>query len=339
MKKNEFENQNGFIQIPILIAIIVGFLAIGLSVKQYQNYQAKQIEKEKTAREVQQQKDLEAEKLKREQEIVVTPIPNPKAEELKNETPIKTIGNLRLRLKTNQINTETKQSEAEQNTKNNTDVAAAEAEKVKQKQISQQEQQLAEGIKKAEAQSLANQELNQKILAVIKLYQDEQNRIAAEKANQQLICNQEKNKVTQEYIQKRSVINSQIDDLQKQSDALCPYSNPYATACMVGSIYRQRINIQSQISNLVNQLTSLNTLETMDLNEVKMTKCGEAGSPLPKDKTQPIPTSYYSNYSLSPFYIINPDGLGGYDVYNKNDPTQSAHIQCDGMGLCTVYPQ
>jgi len=48
------KNQKGFIQIPLLIAIIAGVLVIGgagyIGVKQYQNYQAGKIEKEKEAR-------------------------------------------------------------------------------------------------------------------------------------------------------------------------------------------------------------------------------------------------------------------------------------------------
>ncbi len=47
--------QKGFIQIPILIAIIVGVLVLGgagyFGVKQYQNYQAKNIEQERVAQE------------------------------------------------------------------------------------------------------------------------------------------------------------------------------------------------------------------------------------------------------------------------------------------------
>lgn len=66
--------QRGFIQIPILIAIIAGLLAVGgasyFGVKQYQKYQAEEIDKEKVAQEVQQQKDSEVEKLKQEVETL-----------------------------------------------------------------------------------------------------------------------------------------------------------------------------------------------------------------------------------------------------------------------------
>lgn len=67
------KEQKGFIQIPLLIAIIAGVLVLGggyFGIKQYQNYQAKQIEKEKIAQEVQQQKDLEVEKLRQEVEAL-----------------------------------------------------------------------------------------------------------------------------------------------------------------------------------------------------------------------------------------------------------------------------
>lgn len=68
------KNQKGFIQIPILIAIIAGVLVIGgasyLGVKQYQNYLAQKVEREKIAQEAQQQKDSEVENLKKEVEIL-----------------------------------------------------------------------------------------------------------------------------------------------------------------------------------------------------------------------------------------------------------------------------
>lgn len=64
------KNQKGFIQIPLLIAIIVGVLILSgagyFGVKQYQNYQMQNIEKERVAQEVQQQKDLEVQKLQQE---------------------------------------------------------------------------------------------------------------------------------------------------------------------------------------------------------------------------------------------------------------------------------
>ncbi len=62
--------QKGFIQIPILVAIIAGLLAVGsasyFGIKQYQKYQVEKIDKEKVAQEVQQQKDSEVEKLRQE---------------------------------------------------------------------------------------------------------------------------------------------------------------------------------------------------------------------------------------------------------------------------------
>lgn len=65
----------GFIQIPLLIVIIVGVLVVGggyFGMKQYQNYKAENIEKEKIVQEMQQQKDSEVEKLKQEVEILKT---------------------------------------------------------------------------------------------------------------------------------------------------------------------------------------------------------------------------------------------------------------------------
>lgn len=68
------KNSKGFIQIPLLITIIVGVLFLGgggyFGVKQYQNYQKEQTEKEKVSQETQQQKDLEVEKLKQEVEAL-----------------------------------------------------------------------------------------------------------------------------------------------------------------------------------------------------------------------------------------------------------------------------
>ena len=70
----KMKKQNGFIQIPLLIAIIAGVLVLGgggyFGVKQYQSYQAEKIEKEKIAQEAQQQKDSEVEKLKQEVEAL-----------------------------------------------------------------------------------------------------------------------------------------------------------------------------------------------------------------------------------------------------------------------------
>jgi S1-C subfamily serine protease len=73
------KNKKGFIQIPILIAIIAGVLAIGsagyFGVRQYQNYQVERTEREKVTQEKervvqeeQQQRDSEVEKLKGELE-------------------------------------------------------------------------------------------------------------------------------------------------------------------------------------------------------------------------------------------------------------------------------
>jgi len=67
--KKYFKNQNGFIQIPILIAIIIGVIAVGgasyFGIKKYQNYQSEKIEKEKEVQALAkaQQKSLEEAKL------------------------------------------------------------------------------------------------------------------------------------------------------------------------------------------------------------------------------------------------------------------------------------
>src|SRR3989338_6838358 len=49
------KNQKGFIQIPLLIAIIAGVLVLGgggyFGVKQYQNYQAEKVEERRLAQE------------------------------------------------------------------------------------------------------------------------------------------------------------------------------------------------------------------------------------------------------------------------------------------------
>jgi len=66
-------NQKGFIQIPILIAIIVSVLVLGggyFGIKKYQNYQTEKIEKEKLVQEAQQQKDSELDSLKQEIEAL-----------------------------------------------------------------------------------------------------------------------------------------------------------------------------------------------------------------------------------------------------------------------------
>jgi len=95
MKKIEVKNQNGFIQIPIIIAIVVGLLAIGsvgyFGIRQYQNYQAKQIENEKTAQEVQQQKDLEVEKLKQEVEALKNKKPETITQTITEEVPAQSL--------------------------------------------------------------------------------------------------------------------------------------------------------------------------------------------------------------------------------------------------------
>src|SRR3972149_701706 len=67
------KNQQGFIQIPILIAIIAGVLVLGVGgyfgVKQYQSYQAKQTEQQKELGEA--KKEIENLKNKKSQPVKV----------------------------------------------------------------------------------------------------------------------------------------------------------------------------------------------------------------------------------------------------------------------------
>lgn len=68
-----FSNLRRFIKAPVLIGVILLFVFGGASyfgIKQYQNYQAEKVEKEKIAIEIQQQKDLEVEKLRQEIEAL-----------------------------------------------------------------------------------------------------------------------------------------------------------------------------------------------------------------------------------------------------------------------------
>jgi len=84
-------NLRGFIQTPLLIAIIVGVLIVGgggyFGVKQYQNYQVAKIEKEKIAQEIQQQKDLEVERLRQEVEALKNKKPETITQTITKEIP------------------------------------------------------------------------------------------------------------------------------------------------------------------------------------------------------------------------------------------------------------
>lgn len=91
-KKKYFLEKKGFIQIPLLIGIIAGILVLGggyFGVKQYQNYQTKQIEKEKVAQETQKQKDLEVEKLRQEVEALKNKKPETITQTITKEIPAK----------------------------------------------------------------------------------------------------------------------------------------------------------------------------------------------------------------------------------------------------------
>lgn len=87
------KNLKGFIQIPILIVVIVGVLIVGaggyFGVKQYQNYQAQKIEKEKQTQELvklQQDKENQTEEEKRNQDLEIAKLKE-EMEVLKNKKP------------------------------------------------------------------------------------------------------------------------------------------------------------------------------------------------------------------------------------------------------------
>ena len=91
------KNQKGFIQIPLVIAIIAGILVLSgagyFGVKQYQSYQAQQVKKEKIAQEAQQQKDLEVEKLRQEMEALKNKKPEIIQQTIVKEAPTPTTNN------------------------------------------------------------------------------------------------------------------------------------------------------------------------------------------------------------------------------------------------------
>jgi len=93
-------NSKGFIQIPILIAIIIGVLIVGtggyFGIKQYQNYQTQKTEKEKLAqeeeieqkgKEKQEMEKLkeEIENLKNQKPQIIKEIPSKNSENQKNQ--------------------------------------------------------------------------------------------------------------------------------------------------------------------------------------------------------------------------------------------------------------
>lgn len=93
----EKTKQKGFIQVAILITIIVGILVLGgtgyIGVKRYQEYQVEKIEKEKTAQNTQQQKDLEVEKLKQEVEALKNKKPETITRTITKEVPASNLSN------------------------------------------------------------------------------------------------------------------------------------------------------------------------------------------------------------------------------------------------------
>lgn len=94
-------NQKGFIQIPILIAIIVGLLVVGgasyFSIKQYQNYQAEKVEKEKVTQEKEKQsRDLEIDTLRVEMEALKNQKPETITQTIIKEVSVSKIDNASL---------------------------------------------------------------------------------------------------------------------------------------------------------------------------------------------------------------------------------------------------
>lgn len=83
--------KNGFVQIPILIAIIVGVLIFGstgyLGVKQYQKYEMGNKIKEERIQKEQEQKDAEVEKLKQEVEALKNKKPDVVKQSIVKEKP------------------------------------------------------------------------------------------------------------------------------------------------------------------------------------------------------------------------------------------------------------
>jgi len=73
--------------IAVAIILVAGGASSYFGVKQYQNYQTKKIEKEKETQGIQQQKDLEVEKLKQEVEILKNKKPEVIQQTIVKETP------------------------------------------------------------------------------------------------------------------------------------------------------------------------------------------------------------------------------------------------------------
>lgn len=89
------KNKKGFIQIPLLIAIIAGVLVLGggyFGIRQWQNYQTEKAGREKVAQEIQKQKDLEVEKLKQEVEDLKNKKPEIIQQTIVKEVPAQTTG-------------------------------------------------------------------------------------------------------------------------------------------------------------------------------------------------------------------------------------------------------
>jgi hypothetical protein len=328
--KEKTNNKKGFIQIPLLalIASIV-VVSVGSGAALYKQGKLAPLianisQTFKKTEDVKSENKNEKSQLKEEQFLLEEKKQGEKSQSEKE-------------LEQSKLESEKAKQEAEK-AKDNAERAMAlveaniRAEQEKQQQQQEEVRRLAEEQrqKEIELEKARAQKIENDLLIAIKRYQEEQKRKEDERIAKQQICDQEKNRVNQEYKQKADLINSQIEELRAKS-------NCSGSACLVGAAYRKIREMQNQISILIDELRLLDTENVVALNEVIMTKCSEATIPVPRTNIQPLSNPYYNDLSIPDHYLIYPDGLGGYDVYNQNDPTDTSHIQCDNLGLCTVY--
>lgn len=147
-QKNKIQNKEGFIQIPILIAIIVGIIITGgagyFGVEQYKNYQVQKIEKEKLVQESEKSKQE-----KEEQNQELAKIQQEALEKTKQETE-------RLR------------EEIQQESEKLTQQLLEEKEKTKQEteKVQQQQKELEQKIKEFEAKDTATEKNTNTIIQI-----------------------------------------------------------------------------------------------------------------------------------------------------------------------------
>lgn len=167
------------------------------------------------------------------------------------------------------------------------------------------------------------------IVSGISQYNDAVKQIKEQKLK---ICGDETDKINQKYKPQLDNLTAQIADLEKQKKEACPYDNPYSEACMVGSIRNQVDSLNRQILTLQGQEAALSQEQTNELNSIRTTFCG-----LPAIQSQPMPLpDYLSNQSKLPTYFhIQPDGFGGYTIYDNN--SLYLRVSPDGVGGYTVY--